>query len=146
MKLNSIKPKAGATHYQRRVGRGIGSGHGAFSGHGAKGQGARQGGNVRPGFEGGQTPLIRRIPKLRGFKNINHLDYQIINVSDLNLFKDGDEVNALTLLGHNLVRHKSKPIKLLGDGTLERKLTIKLHKVSASAKEKVVKAGGKVIS
>jgi large subunit ribosomal protein L15 len=145
MKLNSIKPKRGATHRSRNLGRGNGSGHGTFCGRGCKGQGQRQGGNVRPGFEGGQTPLIRRLPKLRGFTNLNRVSFQTVNVESLNRFKDGDEITPLSLFQHKLIRRKDCPVKLLGDGILERKLTIKVHKVSATAKEKVAKAGGKVI-
>ena len=145
MLLNSIKPKRGSTHSSRRVGRGNGSGRGTFCSRGCKGQGQRQGGNVRPGFEGGQTPLIRRLPKLRGFANVNRKAFQVINVSDLNRFESGEEVNPLSLFQKKLIRRKDMPVKLLGDGALEKKLTVKVHKVSDTAKEKVQKAGGKVI-
>jgi large subunit ribosomal protein L15 len=145
MKLNSIKPRSGATHVIKRLGRGNGSGHGTFCGRGCKGQGQRQGGNVRPGFEGGQTPLIRRLPKLRGFTNVNRVGFQVVNVQDLNRFDDGAEVDPISLYLKKLIRRKDMPVKLLGDGVLEKKLTVKVHKISASAKEKVIKAGGKVI-
>ena len=145
MKLNLLKPKKGSTTARRRVGRGNASGHGTFSGRGCKGQGQRKSGNVRPGFEGGQTSLISRLPKLRGFRNPNKVYFQIINVSDLNRFKDGDEVNIQALLEANLVSKKDVPVKLLGNGKIERKLTIRLQKTSASAKEKVVAAGGKIL-
>lgn len=100
---------------------------------------------MRPGFEGGQTPLVRRLPKLRGFANVNRLDFQVVNVGSLNIFKDGDEVTPLNLFQKKLIRKNNMPIKLLGNGTLEKKLTIKLHKVSTSAQEKVIKAGGKIL-
>ena len=145
MKLNQIKVKAGATQSRRRVGRGDGSGRGTYSGRGCKGMGQRKSGNVRPGFEGGQTPLISRLPKLRGFKNPNRVAFQVINVQDLNVFKDGDEVNFQVLLEKGLISKKDQPVKLLGDGKLQRKLTIKVHKVSTPAKKKVIEAGGKIL-
>lgn len=145
MQLHSINPKSGSTKNRKRVGRGNASGHGTFSGRGCKGQGQRKSSNVRPGFEGGQTPLIMRLPKLKGFKNPNRLEFQVVNVSDLDRFKDGDEVNALTLVESKLVRRKGLPIKLLGHGKITKKLTVKVHKVSSSARVKVMAAGGKVL-
>lgn len=145
MKLNAIKRKVGATKTRKRIGRGNASGHGTYSGRGSKGQGQRKSGNVRPGFEGGQTPLISRLPKLRGFKNPNKVVFQVVNVSDLNAFKDGDEVNAQALLEKRLVAKKDVPVKLLGDGKLERKVVVRLQKISSSAKLKVIEAGGKVL-
>lgn len=145
MLLNNIKPKEGSLKSKKRVGRGNGSGSGTYSGRGNKGQGQRKSGNVRPGFEGGQTPLISRLPKLKGFKNPNKKIYQVVNVSQLEVFKDGDEVNPITLAEKNLVRRKKMPIKILGNGKITKKLTVKISKVSASAKEKIVAAGGKVV-
>lgn len=145
MKLNMIKVKAGATKGRKRLGRGNASGHGTFSGRGVKGQGQRKSGNVRPGFEGGQTPLISRLPKLRGFRNPNRLTFQVLNVSDLNIFKDGEEVNIQTLLEKRILSKKDIPVKLLADGKLEKKLTIRLQKVSVAAKAKVLAAGGKIL-
>jgi large subunit ribosomal protein L15 len=145
MRLDNIKPKAGATKSKKRLGRGNGSGHGTFSGRGCKGQGQRKSGNVRPGFEGGQTPLIRRMPKLKGFNNPTKVTYQAINLGALNVFDDGAEVNVITLTEKGLITRKNLPVKILGDGKLEKKLTVKVHKVSASAKEKIKKAGGKVL-
>ncbi|MBU1017830.1 50S ribosomal protein L15 [Patescibacteria group bacterium] len=145
MLLQSIKSKGGATKNKRRVGRGNASGRGTFSGRGCKGQGQRKSGNVRPGFEGGQTPLIMRLPKLKGFKNPNKAYFQVVNIKDLDCFKDGDEVNVLTLLEKKLIRRKGEPVKLLGEGQLTRKLTVKVHKVSATAKDKVLQAGGKIL-
>lgn len=143
MQLNSIKPKVKKA--RKRVGRGNSSGHGTYSCRGCKGQGQRKSPNVRPGFEGGQTPLIMRLPKLRGFKNPNREQSQIVNIQDLNRFNDGEEVNILTLLEKKLIHKKNKPVKILGDGTLNKKLTIKVNKISSSAKEKVIAAGGKII-
>ncbi|QQR83409.1 50S ribosomal protein L15 [Candidatus Peregrinibacteria bacterium] len=145
MQLNSIKPKQGSIHSKKRLGRGNGSGHGTFSGRGCKGQGQRKSGNVRPGFEGGQTPIISRLPKLRGFKNPNRAEFQVLNVADLNRFKDGEEVNMITLLERKLIRKKAEPVKILGHGIIERKLTVKIHKVSKTAREKIVAAGGSVL-
>lgn len=145
MLLHSIKSKSGSAKARKRVGRGNASGHGTYCGRGSKGQGQRKSGNLRPGFEGGQTPLISRLPKLRGFKNPNKITFQIVNLKDLDRFNDGDEVNVLTLLEKKLVRRKGEPVKVLGHGKLAKKLTVKVHKVSASAKDKIVQAGGKVI-
>lgn len=145
MKLNALKPKAGSTKARKRVGRGNASGLGTFSGRGCKGQGQRKSGNVRPGFEGGQTPLISRLPKLRGFKNPNKVVFQVVNVADLNRFNDGEEVNIQTLLEKKLVHKKEVPVKLLGNGKLTKKVTVRLQKNSAAAKKKVIAAGGKIL-
>ena len=144
MQLNSIKSGNG-TKPRKRVGRGNASGHGTYSGRGCKGQGQRKSGNVRPGFEGGQTPLIMRLPKLKGFKNINKVVYQIVNLKDLIVFKDGDEVNPETLHAKGLISKKTLPVKILSVGKLERKLTVKVQKLSSAAREKVIAAGGKVL-
>ncbi len=145
MQLNSIQKKRGAVKAKRRVGRGNASGAGTYCGRGSKGQGQRKSGNVRPGFEGGQTPLIMRLPKLKGFKNPNRLDFQVVNVSKLNVFKDGEEVNVLTLLEKKLIRRKMLPVKVLGNGKITSKVTLKVHKVSKAAKEKINAVGGKVL-
>jgi len=145
MKLNSIKPKSGSVKSKKRLGRGNASGHGTYSGRGCKGQGQRKSGNVRPGFEGGQTPLIMRLPKLKGFKSPTKIVYQIINVGDLERFKDGDEVNVLALLQNKLIKRKDCPVKILGNGKLTKKLSVKAHKISAAAKEKIKAAGGKTL-
>jgi large subunit ribosomal protein L15 len=145
MLLNSIKPKKGSVKSVKRLGRGNASGHGTFCGRGCKGQGQRKSGNVRPGFEGGQTPLIMRLPKLRGFRNPNRTESQVLNVSDLESFKDGDEVNAAALIEKKLIRNKTLPVKLLGGGKLTKKLTVKVNMISSSAKNKIVSAGGKVL-
>jgi len=144
MRLDNIKPKSGASKSKKRLGRGNASGHGTYSGRGCKGQGQRKSGNVRPGFEGGQTPLLMRMPKLKGFKNPNKVTYQVINVGALNVFENGDDVNVQTLAEKGLLSRKL-PVKILGDGKLEKKLTVKVNKISASAKEKIKQAGGKAL-
>lgn len=140
-----IKPPVGAVKVGRRVGRGPGSGNGKTSGRGHKGQNSRSGGGVRLGFEGGQTPLIRRLPK-RGFKNDRFAKvYNEINVFQLNLFNDGDEINFETLKEKKLIKYKRLPVKILGNGELEKKLTINVAKITKSAADKVEKAGGKLL-
>ena len=143
MKLHELKPAEGSRKERNRVGRGIGSGNGKTSGRGHKGQNARSGGGVRPGFEGGQNPLFRRLPK-RGFTNINRKEYAIVNLDALNRFEDGAEVTPALLLETGVVSNEKSGIKVLGNGTLNVKLTVKAHKFSASAKEAIEKAGGKV--
>ena len=143
MKLNTIKPNANATKAIKRVGRGVGSGLGKTSGRGENGQNSRSGGGVRIGFEGGQTPLFRRLPK-RGFKNTNFKkEYAIINLDDLNKFEDGSEVSLDILMNMGIVKKELCGLKVLGNGTLEKKLTVKASKFSASAKEQIEKLGGK---
>lgn len=143
MNLEDLKSPAGANKKTKRVGRGPGSGHGKTSCRGHKGQKARSGGGVRLGFEGGQMPLQRRIPK-RGFTNIFGKEFAIINVKDLNCFEDGTEVTPELLKEAGLVKSYKDGIKILGDGDLEKKLTIKVHKISKQAEEKVTAQGGKV--
>lgn len=145
MRLNTIKPMTGSVKSKKRLGRGNASGHGTYSGRGCKGQGQRKSGNVRPGFEGGQTPLIMRLPKLKGFKSPTKIVYQIVNVSDLERFKDGDEVNVLAMLENKLIKHKDCPVKILAKGKLTKKLSVKAHKISSAAKAKIVAAGGKTL-
>ena len=145
MKLDSIKIKAGVNKVKRRRGRGNASGAGTYCGRGRKGQGQRKSANVRPGFEGGQTPLILRLPKLKGFRNPNRVESQVVNLKDLNLFNDGDEVNTGTLLAKNLISKKKLPVKILGIGKVEKKLTVRVQKISTTAREKIIKAGGKVL-
>ena len=144
MKLNTMHPNDGATTTRKRVGRGIGSGLGKTSGKGHKGQNARSGGGVRPGFEGGQLPLFRRLPK-RGFSNARFkVEYATINLSDLNRFEDGAVVTPELLKEMGLVKNQLDGIKVLGNGTLEKKLTVKAHKFSSSAQEKIESLGGKI--
>ena len=141
MKLHELKPAEGSRKVRNRVGRGIGSGNGKTAGKGHKGQNARSGGGVRPGFEGGQNPLFRRLPK-RGFTNINRKEYAIVNLDALNRFEDGAEVTPALLLETGVVSNEKSGIKVLGNGTLNVKLTVKAHKFSASAKEAIENAGG----
>ena len=142
MKLHELKSAEGSRKKRNRVGRGPSSGNGKTAGRGQKGQKARSGG-VRLGFEGGQTPLFRRIPK-RGFTNINRKEYAIINLDDLNVFEDGAVVTAADLIEAGLVKKEKSGIKVLGNGELERKLTVKAAKFSASAKEAIETAGGSI--
>ena len=143
MKLNELEKNIGATHTKKRVGRGPGSGLGKTSGRGQKGQKARSGGNVNPVFEGGQLPLYRRLPK-RGFSNdLFKTRYAIINVSDLNRFEDGTLVTPALLKGAGIIKNSKDGIKVLGNGKLEKKLTIQASKFSTSALEKIKEAGSK---
>ena len=141
MKLHELKPAEGSRKERNRVGRGIGSGNGKTSGKGHKGQKARSGGGVRPGFEGGQLPLFQRLPK-RGFTNINRKEYAIVNLETLNRFEEGTEVTPELLIETGVVSNAKSGIKILGNGTLEKKLSVKAHKFSASAKEAIEGAGG----
>ena len=143
MKLHELYPAAGATKEVKRIGRGHGSGHGKTAGKGHKGQWARSGGGVRPGFEGGQTSLARRMPK-RGFNNIFATQYAIVNVADLEAaFNAGDVVDTEALKAKGLVKKTLDGVKVLGNGELTKALTVKAAAYSASAKEKIEKAGGK---
>lgn len=141
--LNQLKPVEGARHSRKRKGLGIGSGLGKTAGRGQKGQNSRSGGGVRPGFEGGQIPLFQRLPK-RGFKNVNRKEYAVVNVSDLNLFDNGTEVTIETLIKCGLVKKTFDGVKVLGNGTLEKNLTVKASKFSASAEAAIKNAGGTV--
>jgi large subunit ribosomal protein L15 len=141
MKLHELKPAEGSRHDRKRVGRGIGSGHGKTAGKGHKGQNARSGGGVRPGFEGGQTPLFRRLPK-RGFTNINRKEYAVVNLDALNRFEEGTEVTPELLIETGVVRNEKAGIKILAKGKVEKKLTVKAHKFSSAAKEAIEAAGG----
>ena len=143
MKLNELQRNIGATHAKKRVGRGSGSGLGKTSGRGQKGQKARSGGSINPVFEGGQLPLYRRIPK-RGFTNAKFKTvYAVINLSDLNVFEDGTVVTPALLKDTGLIKNQLDGIKVLGNGKLEKKLTIQANKFSASALEKIKEAGSK---
>ena len=144
LRLHNLQPRPGARHRVKRLGIGESSGHGKTSGKGHKGQKARSGGSIRLGFEGGQMPLIRRLPK-RGFNNAAfHKQYAIVNVSDLNQFKSGSVVNEKSLRDAKLVRGHPYGIKILGDGELKHGLTIEVEKVSVSAREKIEKGGGSI--
>ncbi len=141
--LNELKPVEGARHARKRIGRGIGSGNGKTAGKGNKGQNARSGGGVRPGFEGGQLPLFQRLPK-RGFHNVNRVEYSVVNVEDLNVFADNTVVDVKALQEAGLVKKLYDGVKILGDGKLTKKLTVKAHKFSAKAKIAIEEAGGTV--
>ena len=143
MKLNELKPVEGARHYKKRVGRGSGSGMGKTATRGHKGQNARSGGGVRPGFEGGQTPLFKRLPK-RGFTNVNRIDYAVINVEDLNCFEAGSVVDTAALKAKGLINKEYEGVKVLGDGELNVALTVKAKKFSETAKQKISAAGGTI--
>ncbi len=144
MRLHNMRPRPGSRHRVKRLGCGESSGHGKTSGKGHKGQKARSGGSIRLGFEGGQMPLIRRLPK-RGFNNAAfHKHYAIVNVSDLNAFEAGAVINEQLLRESNLVRGHFAGIKILGDGELKHGLKVEADKVSATAREKIEKAGGTI--
>ncbi len=141
MKLHELNPAEGSRHERKRKGRGIGSGNGKTAGKGHKGQKARSGGGVRVGFEGGQTPLMRRLPK-RGFTNINRKEYAIVNLDVLNRFEEGTEVSPELLIETGIVSNEKSGIKILANGNIEKKLTVKAHKFSSAAKEAIEAAGG----
>ena len=143
MKLNELSPAQGSTKAAWRKGRGPGSGNGKTAGKGHKGQNARSGGGVRPGFEGGQLPLYRKLPK-RGFKNRFAVNYSIVNVAALNKFEDGAVVDLEALMAKKIVRRANDGLKVLGNGELTKKLTVKATVFSATAKEKIEAAGGKI--
>jgi len=145
MRLQDVQPRPGAKKRRKRIGCGESSGHGKTSGKGHKGQMARSGRGIRPGFEGGQMPLHRRLPK-KGFSNVQFRDvYEVVNVGCLNdAFEDGAFINETTLREKNLVNRNCDAIKILGSGDLTRKLTIEIKSVSAAAREKIEKAGGSV--
>ena len=143
MKLFELQPSEGSTKSRKRLGRGHGSGLGKTSGRGHKGQKARSGGGVRIGFEGGQMPIYRRLPK-RGFTNIFAKEYVEVKVSDLNKFDNGTTVDAEALKAAGIIKKTCDGIKVLGNGSLEKKLTVKAAKFTVSAKEKIEAAGGKV--
>lgn len=143
MQLHTLKPVAGSRKERNRVGRGQGSGNGKTAGRGSKGQKQRSGGGVRLGFEGGQTPLFRRIPK-RGFNNINRKEYAVVNLETLNRFEDGTTVTPALLVESGIVKKELSGIKILGEGQLERKLTVQAAKFSKAAEEAITAAGGSI--
>ena len=145
VRQDNIAPAPGSRHAAKRVGRGNGSGHGTYSGRGCKGQKARAGNNkMRPGFEGGQLPLIKRLPRKRGFTNIFRTEYSAVNTGVLNIFASGSEVTPETLLAAGIIKSLKNPVKVLGDGDIDRPLKVRAHKFSDSAKAKIEAAGGTV--
>lgn len=142
MKLHELKPKEGSRFKARRVGRGIGSGSGKTSGRGHKGQKSRSGGGVRIGFEGGQMPLYRRLPK-RGFTNVFKKEIVAVNVEALNRFEGGTEVTPTLLVESGIIKSVKDGVKILGNGSLEKALTVKAHSFSQAAREKIEAAGGR---
>ena len=143
MRLNELSPPKGARKAVKRLGRGSGSGHGKTAGRGAKGQKARSGGNIRPGYEGGQMPLQRRLPK-RGFTNIFRKEFAIVNIRDLLRFEKGSVVDKAALGAAGLLRRKSDGVKLLGQGTIDYPLVLKVDRCSGSARTKIESVGGRV--
>lgn len=143
MKLHELKPAEGSRRVRNRVGRGLGSGNGKTSGRGMKGQNSRSGGGVRTGFEGGQMPIYRRLPK-RGFKNVWAKTYAEVNVETLNRFEDGDTVDPVSLVEKEILKNVQDGIRILGGGELKKKLTVRANGFTKSAEEKIVAAGGKV--
>jgi large subunit ribosomal protein L15 len=144
MAQHDLRPPKGARKSRKRVGRGDGSGHGSYSGRGLKGQNSRSGGGVRPGFEGGQQPLITRLDKLPGFTNIFRTEFSVINVDRLAAFPANSEVTPQTLVENGAVRDLRKPVKILGRGEIERPLVVEAHRFSDSARRKIEAAGGSV--
>ncbi len=144
MRQHELSPAPGSKKNRKRVGRGDGSGHGTYSGRGCKRQKSRAGYKMRPGFEGGQLPLIRRLPQKRGLTNIFRIEYNAVNISRLNVFKSGSEVDPERLVTAGVVKSLRRPIKILGEGDINHPLVVKAHKFSAAAKGKVEAVGGKV--
>ena len=141
MELNNLKPAIGSTKNRKRIGRGIGSGHGKTATKGHKGQKARSGGNVEPGFEGGQMPMQRRLPK-RGFNPLNRKEYTLVNLGQMEVFESGSCVDLEALLKNSLISKVRDGVKVLANGDLTKALNVKAHKFSAAAKAKIVAAGG----
>jgi len=142
MKLHELQANEGTRTKRKRLGRGIASGHGKTSGKGHKGQNARTGGGTRLGFEGGQTPLFQRLPK-RGFSNINRKEYAVVNLDTLNRFDENTDVTPELLIESGIVKNEKSGIKVLAKGTLDKKINVKAHKFSNTAKEAIEAAGGK---
>ncbi len=143
MRQDELSPAPGSRRDAKRVGRGDGSGHGTYSGRGCKGQKSRSGYRIRPGFEGGQLPLIKRLPRKRGFVNIFRTEYSIVKLGTLNMFESGSEVTPDKLVATGIVKSLKRPIKILADGELNHPLVVRANKFSAAAKAKIEAAGGK---
>ena len=143
MRQHELAPAPGSRKSRKRVGRGNGSGHGTYSGRGSKGQKSRSGYRRKPGFEGGQLPLIKRLPRKRGFTNIFRTEYGVVNIGKLNMFEAGSEVTPESLMAAGVVKSLRQPIKILADGNISRPLVVKANKFSAAAKAKIEAAGGR---
>ncbi len=144
IRLDTLSPAPGSRKDKKRVGRGDGSRKGSFSGRGCKGQKSRAGFRMKPGFEGGQLPIIKRLPSQRGFNNIFKTEYDVVNVGQLSVFEAGTEVDIVKLMTVGLVKTGQKPVKILGEGEIDHPLTVKAEKFSATAKSKIEAAGGKI--
>ena len=144
MRQNELSPAPGSRQKRKRVGRGNGSGHGTYSGRGCKGQKSRSGFRMKPGFEGGQLPLIRRLPRKRGFTNIFKINYSLVNIDKLNQFETGSEVTPERLVAVGVVKSLRQPIKILAGGDITHPLLVKANRFSAAAKAKIEAAGGTV--
>ncbi len=142
MKQNELRPPEGSKHSRKRIGRGVGSGHGTYSCRGLKGQNSRSGGGVHPLFEGGQNPLVKRLPYKRGFNNIFRVEYSVVNLDRLNIFPEGTEVTPEAMVSAGIIKGLKKPVKVLGDGDLNHKLAVKANKFSQSARNKIESLGG----
>jgi large subunit ribosomal protein L15 len=143
MRQDELTPAPGSRKDRKRVGRGDGSGHGTYSGRGCKGQKSRAGFRMRPGFEGGQLPLIKRLPRKRGFTNIFRTEYSIVNLGSLSTFAAGSEVTAEALVAAGIIKSTQRPVKVLAQGGIDRPLTVKANRFSAAARAQIEAAGGK---
>jgi len=142
LKQNELRPPEGSKHNRKRIGRGVGSGHGTYSCRGLKGQNSRSGGGVHPLFEGGQNPLVKRLPYKRGFNNIFRVEYSVVNLDRLNIFPEGTEVTPEAMVSAGIIKGLKKPVKVLGDGDLNHKLAVKANKFSQAARNKIESLGG----
>lgn len=143
LKENELSPAPGSKRKRKRIGRGVGSGHGTYACRGLKGQKSRSGGGVHPLFEGGQNPLVKRLPYKRGFHNIFRTEYAVVNLTRLDSFAEGSEVTPELMVSAGIVKGLRKPIKILGDGEITRQLVVKANKFSQAARKKIEAAGGK---
>ena len=144
MRQDKLSPAPGSKKNRKRVGRGDGSGYGTYSGRGCKGQKSRAGYSIRPGFEGGQLPLIKRLPRKRGFTNIFRIEYNVVNTGTLNMFESGSEVDPEKMAVAGVVSSLRRPIKILAEGDINHPLVVKAHRFSTAAKTRIEAAGGKV--
>ncbi|MDP6101006.1 MAG: 50S ribosomal protein L15 [Dehalococcoidia bacterium] len=143
MRVHELCPAPGARHSRKRVGRGDGSGHGTYSGRGLKGQKSRSGGGVRPSFEGGQLPLVKRLPEKRGFYNRFRVEYSVVSIAGLSRFSEGTVITPQLLKEHGMIKTLKKPVKILGDGEVKQPVTVQVHRFSRSARLKLEAGGGK---